>query len=192
MSLHHNGVLRIYPAVPLAFLLPCAAMALLGPFMDPEPHPPAPAGVLAPAQVLEVQRDGAGRATGVLLRVDSPDGPVICGIPRASFADGRLPDRHERITVDYTPTDCAPPPSAPDRLPPWGVSALGAAGLALAIYWLWAGSDRAARPRYRRTRERGRAAGVRAPGTGTAAVAGAPAPRTRRTAGRPPARRRRP
>ncbi|MFG2168668.1 hypothetical protein [Micromonospora chersina] len=192
MPLHQAGVPKAYPTIPLAFLLPCAAMAVLGPFMDPEPDPPAPVGVLAPAQVLEVQRDEVGRASGVLLRVDSPDGPVICGIPRASFADGRLPDRNERITVDYTPADCAPPPYAPDRLSPWAVSVLGAAGLAGAIFWLWAGSDRAARPRYRRTRERSRAVGVRAPGTGSGAAAGAPAPRRGRPADRPPARRRRP
>ncbi|MCW3844976.1 hypothetical protein ONA70_33400 [Micromonospora yasonensis] len=192
MSLHRYGVPRTYPAVPIAFLLPCAVMAIVGFLPAGEPAPPAPAGVLAPAQVLQVQRDGAGRATGVLLRVESTEGPVICGIARTDFPDGQLPARHERITVDYTPSGCAAPPSAPEQVPGWALATGGSLGLALMIFWLWAGSDRATRPRYRRTGQRGRVLGVRAPGTGIAAAGDAPATRRRRPVRRPRGPRRRP
>ncbi|MFG2052883.1 hypothetical protein ACGFI9_02530 [Micromonospora sp. NPDC048930] len=192
MSLHRAGVPRTYPTVPLAFLLPCAVMAVAGFFPDRKP-PPAPAGVLVAADVIDVRRDEAGRAVAVLLRVDSPDGPVICGIERAAFPDGQLPRLRERTTVDYTPAGCAPPPSPPEQVPPWALATGGVAGLALMIFWLWAGSDRATRPRYRRTGRRDRAVtGVRAPGTGNDAAGDAPAPRRRRPARRPRGPRRRP
>ncbi|MEU8264617.1 hypothetical protein AB0C02_28865 [Micromonospora sp. NPDC048999] len=181
-----SSVPPIYPFTPLVFLLPCALLMIGGILSDP-PAPPPPAGVLTPAVVFEVQRDETGRAVSVLLRVDSADDfPVLCGIDRTAFPNGRLPAVHSQVTVDYGPAGCALPPSLKGQLPHWLPIVVGAAGLAAAIFWLWAGSERATRRRYRRTRERSRAAArVRAPGTGTGAAAGAPVIRKRRPAHRP-------
>lgn len=163
-----SNIRRPYPGMPLALLLPCALLVVLGIWSDPRPPRP-PAGVLVPARVL----DGPGPADAVLLRVDQPgDLPVLCGIERSAFPGGRVPAAGSRITVDYAPTGCALPPVTEGAAPGWAVSVAGLVGTALMIFWLWAGSPRAARRRRLRRQARARAAArLSAPGTGSGAAA---------------------
>ncbi|MEO3746987.1 hypothetical protein [Plantactinospora sp. B5E13] len=96
-------------------------------------------------------RGTTGRPARAVLQVDTAGGPVICGIERDRFPERRLPPPQQRITVDHTPTGCAPPPVS-NQLPRWAVIMTGAGGLALMVFWLWAGrpSARVNQRAYRR------------------------------------------
>lgn len=130
----------VYPHVPLAGLLPSLVMLLAGIFGDFGPPPPV--GDLLPATVVGIEPGPTGRPARAVLQVDTAGGPVICAIERDSFPERQLPPPQQRITVDHTPTGCAPPPVS-KQLPRGAVITMGAGGLALMVFWLWAGRQSA-------------------------------------------------
>ncbi|MFI7215325.1 hypothetical protein [Micromonospora maritima] len=138
MAPRSAGVVRpkTWPALPLSLLLPCALMVLAGATGDREPPPPS--GLLTPATVIAVEPAHGAQDAHVLVRVDTADGPTICGIGSRAFPDGRLPSLDDELTVDYTPTMCAPAPVNAE-MPRWALVTMGATGLAASILWLWAG-----------------------------------------------------
>ncbi|WP_433393583.1 hypothetical protein [Micromonospora sp. KLBMP9576] len=129
-------ILPTYPYLPIAAIVPCLLMLLVGLFDDFGPPPPV--GKLVPGTVIAVQRDSSGRGVSALLSVDTADGRVTCGIDRAAFPGERVPPLHTQVTVDHTPAACALPPVS-QELPRWSILAMGGGGLALMIFWLWAG-----------------------------------------------------
>ncbi|MET8281364.1 hypothetical protein [Micromonospora sp. NPDC005174] len=141
---------KAWPSLPLALLLPCGLLILMGITDDREPPPPV--GVLLPATVIAVEPAQTAHDPYVLVRVDTVDGPTICGIYDKSFPDRRLPALHQRLTVDYTPARCMPEP-VNTELPRGVIVAMGAVGLAVSLLWLWAGPhfQRLARRRHSRS-----------------------------------------
>ncbi|MEU8166508.1 hypothetical protein AB0B97_08315 [Micromonospora sp. NPDC049004] len=147
-SLLANGTRpKAWPSLPLALLLPCSLLILLGVTDDREPPPPV--GVLLPATVIAVEPAQTADGPYVLLRVNPVDGPTTCGIYERSFPDRRLPPLDERLTVDYTPARCMPKP-VNTEMPRNVIVAMGAIGLTVSLLWLWAG------PRFQRLSRRRR------------------------------------
>ncbi|MEU7925993.1 hypothetical protein [Micromonospora sp. NPDC049107] len=132
---------KAWPSLPLALLLPCGLLILLGVTDDREPPPPV--GVLTPATVIAVEPARTADGPYVLLRVDAVDGPTTCGIYERSFPDRRLPPLHQQLTIDYTPSRCMPEP-VNTELSRGVVVAMGTIGLAVSLLWLRAG------PRFQR------------------------------------------
>lgn len=137
-----------WPWVPLAFIVPCTGILLAGLFADREPPPPV--GELVPGTVVAIEADSSGRAAVALVHVDTSDGPVFCGINRRDFPDKRLPAPQTQLTVDYTPTGCAPAPVS-EELPRWVLVAMGGGGLVL-LGVLFMSNRRFGRGRFRRRR----------------------------------------
>lgn len=146
---------KTWPALPLSLLLPCALAVFAGATDDREPPPPN--GVLMPATVIAAEPAAGSRDAYVLVRVDTVDGPTICGIDSRSFPDRRLPSLDHELTVDYTSARCTPAPVNAE-LPRWLIITMGAGGLAMSLLWLWAGPrfGRVADWRRRRRRRRAR------------------------------------
>ncbi|MFF0231648.1 hypothetical protein ACFYPH_10545 [Micromonospora sp. NPDC005252] len=138
---------KAWPALPLALLVPCSLLVLIGVTDDREPPPPA--GVLMPATVVAVEPAQTAQGPYVLVRVDTADGPTTCGIYERSFPERRLPPLYQRLTVDYTPASCMPMP-VNTELPRGVIVAMGATGLTASLFWLWAG------PRFQRLDRRRR------------------------------------
>ncbi|WFF02170.1 hypothetical protein [Micromonospora sp. WMMD964] len=128
---------KVWPSLPLALLLPCGLLILMGITDDREPPPPA--GVLMPATVVAAEPAQNAYGPYVQVRVDTADGPTVCGIYAHSFPDGRLPAPHQRLTVDYTPERCMPEP-VNTEMPRSVIVAMGATGLTASLFWLWAGA----------------------------------------------------
>jgi hypothetical protein len=126
---------RVYPAVPLAGIVPCVLFLLFGVFADLSPPPPA--GALRPGTVMTVEQATGGRV-GALVSVEVIDGPVIC---RIELPGDQAPAVGTRVTVDYSSEGCASAPVS-EELPRWAFFAIGGAGLALMAFWLWAGRAR--------------------------------------------------
>ncbi|SCG59112.1 hypothetical protein [Micromonospora humi] len=117
----------------MAGVMASTALLLAGLFADLGPPPPA--GELVPGTVLALEQDSAGRPAVALLRVDATDGPVFCGIDRTAFPGEHLPRLNTQMTVDYTPTHCAPAPVSRE-LPRWLLLTTGGGGLALMVLYL--------------------------------------------------------
>jgi hypothetical protein len=115
-----------WPHVPLAFVVPCTFLLLIGLFTDP--NPPRPVGELVPATVVAVEAGSGVRGAYAVVRVDSSDGSVICGIDGKDFPNERLPAPDTQMTVDYTPGSCAPPPVS-QEIPRWVLATMGGGGL---------------------------------------------------------------
>ncbi|MEV6374523.1 hypothetical protein [Micromonospora musae] len=128
---------KIWPSLPLVLLPPCGLIMLLGATDDRRPPPPV--GVLAPAVVVAQEPARAGQDAYVVVSAETAEGPVVCSIGRRSFADGRLPALHQRLIVDHAPNGCLPAP-VNTELPRGVIVTMGAGGLALSLFWLWAGS----------------------------------------------------
>ncbi|TDC39051.1 hypothetical protein E1211_05125 [Micromonospora sp. 15K316] len=128
---------KVFPSLPLALLLPCSLIAVMG--VTDDRRPPPPMGVLVPAVVVGEEPARAGQEAYVVVRAETADGPVLCSIGRRSFVDGRLPAPHQRLTVDHTPNGCLPEP-VNTELPRGVIVTMGAGGLVLSLCWLWAGS----------------------------------------------------
>lgn len=109
------------------------ALLLAGLFADLGPPPPA--GELVPGTVVSVEADRSGRPALALVRIDAIDGPVFCGIDRKAFPGEHVPPPQTRMTVDYTPTACAPAPVSRE-LPRWLLLSMGGGGLALMVAYL--------------------------------------------------------
>ncbi len=125
-----------YPAVPVAGLFASLLILAAGIFADL--GPPSPTGELRPATVISIEQDSIGRPFVALVRVDTPDGAVVCGLRSSQFDGGRLPGLHSDLTVDYWATGCAPAPVSRE-LPREGILTIGVGGTALMAFWLWAG-----------------------------------------------------
>ncbi|WP_030487645.1 hypothetical protein [Micromonospora chokoriensis] len=127
---------KVWPSLPLALLLPCSLLILIGATDDRQPPPPA--GVLLPATVVAVEPAHGTQSAYVQVRVVTADGPTTCGIGARSFPDRRLPSLHQQLTIDYTPARCMPKPINTE-MPRGVIVAMGASGLAASLFWLWAG-----------------------------------------------------
>jgi hypothetical protein len=140
---------KVWPSLPLALLLPCGLLILMGATDDREPPPPF--GALTPATVIAVEPARTTDGPYVLLRVDAVDGPTTCGIYERSFPDRRLPPLHQQLTIDYSPDRCLPKP-VNTELPRAVIVAMGAVGLTVSLLWLWAGPRLQRLTRLRRSR----------------------------------------
>jgi hypothetical protein len=125
--------LPLWPRFTIGGVMASTALLLAGLFADLGPPPPA--GELVPGTVVSVEDDPSGRGAVALLRVDAADGPVFCGIDRKVFPGGHVPPPQTRMTVDYTPTACAPAPVSRE-LPRWLLLSMGGGGLALMVAYL--------------------------------------------------------
>lgn len=126
--------LPLWPRLATLGVVLSVSFLLAGLFADL--GPPKPVGELVRGTVLAVQPDGDGRPATVLVRVDAPGGPVLCGMGRPAFTDGRLPAAQEQITVDYTPAGCAPEPVS-EKLPRWFFLTFGVGGVVLLAVYFW-------------------------------------------------------
>ncbi|MCZ7377666.1 hypothetical protein [Micromonospora sp. WMMC250] len=127
----------VWPSLPLALLLPCSLLILIG--ITDDRRPPSPAGVLMPATVVAAEPAQNAHGPYVLVRVDTVDGPTTCGIYARSFPNGRLPNLHQQLTVDYAPDRCMPEP-VNTEMPRGVIVSMGATGLTASLFWLWAGA----------------------------------------------------
>ena len=123
-------------------------MLLAGLFADRELPPPV--GELVPGTVVAVEADSSGRPAVALVWVDTAEGRVFCGINLKDISGERSPALHTQLTVDYTPTACAPAPVSRE-VPRWVLVAMGGGGLVL-IGALFIANRRLGRPRFRRHR----------------------------------------
>ncbi len=136
-----------FPGLPIGLLVASVAMIAAGICSDFGPPPPS--GELLPGTVLGVEQDGVDPVGIAVVQVVTADGPVICGIYRKSFPDERVPAPQTKMTVDYGPSGCFPPPVS-QQLPRWVILTMGGVGALLMSTWLWVGY-RGGLPRRRRS-----------------------------------------
>ncbi|MEH0934322.1 hypothetical protein [Micromonospora psammae] len=126
--------LPLWPRFAIVGVVASTGLLLAGLFADLGPPPQA--GELVPGTVVSVETDRGGLPATALLGIETVDGPVLCGIGRTAFPGGQVPPPGTRMTVDHTPTTCAPAPVSRE-LPRWLLLPTGGGGLALMVAYLW-------------------------------------------------------